>query len=116
MEGIFSKAKKGQTFNSYSEEFKHNAVMRYVNGSKSYKVLSEELGIRHCSQLKVWVKKWKDGVPFDERKGVSNPLKGRPRTKFKSVEEERDYLKAQVEFLKKQYPNLVKEEETYPEE
>ena len=114
--GDFSMAKKGQTFNSYSEEFKHNAVMRYVNGSKSYKVLSEELGIRHCSQLKVWVKKWKDGVPFDERKGVSNPLKGRPRTKFKSVEEERDYLKAQVEFLKKQYPNLVKEEETYPEE
>lgn len=112
----FSMAKKGQTFNSYSEEFKHNAVMKYVNGSKSYKVLAEELGIRNCSQLKVWVKKWKDGVPFDERKGVSNPLKGRPRTKFKSVEEERDYLKAQVEFLKKQYPNLVKEEEIYPEE
>lgn len=109
-------AKKGQTFHSYSEEFKHHAVMRYVNGSKSYKVLAEELGIRHCSQLKVWVKKWKEGVPFDERKGVSPSLKGRPRTKFKSVEEERDYLKAQVEFLKKQYPNLVKEEETYPEE
>lgn len=114
--GDFSMAKKGQTFKSYSEEFKHNAVMRYVNGSKSYKVLAEELGIRHCSQLKVWVKKWKDGVPFDERKGASSPLKGRPRTKFKSVEEERDYLKAQVEFLKKQYPNLVKEEETSPEE
>jgi hypothetical protein len=46
---------------------------------------------------------------------VPNPLKGRPRTKFKSVEEERDYLKAQVEYLKKQYPNLVKEE-TFPEE
>lgn len=110
--GDFSMAKKGQTFNSYSEEFKHNAVMKYVNGSKSYKALAEELGIRHCSQLKVWVKKWKEGAPFDERKGVSNPLKGRPRTKFKSVEEERDYLKAQVEFLKKQYPNLVKEEKT----
>ncbi|KAF0817146.1 MULTISPECIES: transposase [Cytobacillus] len=109
-------AKKGQTFNSYSEEFKHNAVIKYVNGSKSYKVLAEELGIRNCSQLKVWVKKWKDGVPFDERSGVSNPLKGRPRTNFKSVEEERDYLKAQVEFLKKQYPNLLKEEETSPEE
>ncbi len=25
---------------------------------------------------------------------------------FKSVEEERDYLKAQVEYLKKRYPNL----------
>ncbi|RLQ94271.1 helix-turn-helix domain-containing protein [Falsibacillus albus] len=109
-------AKKGQTFNNYSDEFKLKAVMKYVNGSKSYTVLAEELGIRNCSQLKVWVKKWKQGVPFDERKGVSNPLKGRPRTKFKSVEEERDYLKAQVEYLKKQYPNLVKEDMTFPEE
>jgi transposase-like protein len=113
--GDFSMAKKGQTFNSYSEEFKLNAVMKYVNGSKSYKVLAEELGIRNCSQLKVWVRKWKNKESFDERKGVPNPLKGRPRTKFKSVEEERDYLKAQVEYLKKQYPNLVKEE-TFPEE
>jgi transposase-like protein len=84
--GDFSMAKKGQTFNSYSEEFKLNAVMKYVNGSKSYKVLAEELGIRNCSQLKVWVRKWKNGIPFDERKSVSNPLKGRPKTKFKSVE------------------------------
>ncbi|WP_433957150.1 hypothetical protein [Cytobacillus horneckiae] len=37
-------AKKGQTFNRYSEEFKHHAVMKYVNGSKSYKVLAEEWG------------------------------------------------------------------------
>jgi hypothetical protein len=58
----------------------------------------------------VWVKKWKNGQQFDERSGVINPFKGRPRTNFKSVEEERDYLKAQVDYLKKQYPNLVKEE------
>ncbi len=86
--------------------------MEYVNGSKSYKSLAEELGIRNCSQLKVWVHKWKNRKPFDERNGSPSPLKGRPRTKFKSVEEERDYLRAQVEYLKKQYPNLVKEEKT----
>lgn len=106
----FFMAKKGQQFQSYTDEFKLNAVMKYINGSKSYKVLAEELGIRNCTQLKVWVKKWKNGQSFDERGGVSNPLKGRSRTKFKSVEEERDYLRAQVEYLKKQYPNLVKEE------
>ncbi len=44
-------------------------------------------GIRHCSQLKVWVKKWKDGVPFDERKGFSNLLKGRPRTPTINIKE-----------------------------
>ncbi|MCT2345403.1 hypothetical protein M4D71_14705 [Niallia taxi] len=31
--------------------------MKYINGNKSYAVLSEELGIKHCTQLKVWVKK-----------------------------------------------------------
>ncbi len=103
-------AKKGQQFQTYTEEFKLNAVMKYINGSKSYKVMADELGIRNCTQLKVWVKKWKNGQAFDERSGISNPLNGRPRTKFKSVEEERDYLKAQVLYLKKQYPNLVKEE------
>jgi transposase len=103
-------AKKGQTFQTYSEEFKLKAVRAYVEGSASYKVTAEREGIRNCSQLKVWVKKWQNGEPFDERKGNElNPLKGRPRTAFGSVEEERDYLKAQVDYLKKRYPNLVKE-------
>ncbi|QKE76182.1 hypothetical protein HPK19_24680 (plasmid) [Arthrobacter citreus] len=69
--------------------------MKYVNGN-IYQVLAEELGIRHCTQLKVWVKKWKSGEPFDVRGDVTKPFKGRPRTKFNSVEE-RDYLKAQVD-------------------
>jgi transposase len=103
-------AKKGQTFQTYSEEFKLKAVRAYVEGSASYKVIAEQEGIRNCSQLKVWVKKWQNGEPFDERKGNEhNPLKGRPRTAFDSIEEERDYLKAQVDYLKKRYPNLVKE-------
>ncbi|MFC6452181.1 transposase, partial [Paenibacillus vulneris] len=86
------------------------AVMAYLGGSSSYKVVAEREGIRNCSQLKVWVKKWQNGESFDERKGNEpSPLKGRPRTVFDSVEEERDYLKAQVDYLKKRYPNLVKE-------
>jgi transposase len=109
-------AKKGQRFKNYTDEFKLKAVLQYVNGSKSYQILANELGLRSPTQLKEWVKKWKNGQPFDDRGGraVSNPLKGRPRTQFKSVEEERDYLRAQVEYLKKQYPNLVKEEKTLP--
>jgi len=103
-------AKKGQTFQTYTEDFKLKAVKAYLRGSSSYKVVAEREGIRNCSQLKVWVKKWQNGESFDERKGSEpNPMKGRPRTVFDSVEEERDYLKAQVDYLKKRYPNLVKE-------
>ncbi|WP_404800823.1 transposase [Guptibacillus algicola] len=103
-------AKKGQMFQQYTDEFKHNAVMKYINGSKSYKALSEELGIKNNTQLKVWVRKWKNGEPFDTRgRNGESPIQGRPRTKFKTIEEERDYLKAQVDYLKKQYQNLEKE-------
>jgi transposase len=102
-------AKKGQVFQQYTEEFKLIAVQAYVEGSSSYKAVAEQLEIRNCTQLKVWVRKWRDGEEFDVRKGLTNPLKGRPRTAFDTVEEERDYLKVQVDYLKKRYPNLVKE-------
>jgi transposase len=102
-------AKKGQTFNQYAEEFKLAAVKEYMEGSDSYKSVAGKLGIRHCTQLKVWVKKWRNGEAFDVRGERPNPLSGRPRTNFSTVEEERDYLKAQVDYLKKRYPNLIKE-------
>jgi transposase-like protein len=103
-------AKKGQTFNQYTEEFKLAAVQEYMKGSSSYKTVAEKLDIRNCTQLKVWVKKWQKGEVFDVRsEKTTTPLTGRPRTIFSTVEEERDYLKAQVDYLKKRYPNLVKE-------
>lgn len=102
-------ATKGQQFQQYTEEFKLAAVKEYVEGAMSYKVVAEMLKIRNCTQLKVWVKRWQNGETFDVRKEGSKPTKGRPRTSFSTVEEERDYLKAQVDYLKKRYPNLVKE-------
>ncbi|AOZ91522.1 transposase [Paenibacillus crassostreae] len=102
-------AKKGQVFQQYTNEFKEVAVKEYLKGLASFKVVAENLGIRNCTQLKVWVRKWRDGEEFDVRKSLSNPLKGRTRTSFASVEEERDHLKVQVDYLKKRYPNLVKE-------
>lgn len=102
-------AKKGQQFKEYTEEFKLVAVKAYLEGAASYKTVAQRLEIRNCTQLKVWVKKWQDGEAFDVRKGVTNLLKGRPRTHFDTIEEERDYLRAQVDYLKKRYPNLVKE-------
>jgi transposase-like protein len=103
-------AKKGQTFKQYTEEFKLAAVQEYMKGLSSYKLVAKKLEIRNCTQLKVWVRKWLNGEAFDARTvETPNPLTGRPRTIFSTVEEERDYLKAQVDYLKKRYPNLVKE-------
>lgn len=73
-------AKKGQTFQQYTEDFKLAAVKEYLEGSMSCKAVAARLAIKHCTQLKVWVKKWQEVEAFDVRKGISNPLKGRPRT------------------------------------
>lgn len=50
---------------------------------------------RMANQLKVWVKKVRNAEPLDWRKGSSSPMKGRTRTSFSSIKEERDYLIAQ---------------------
>ncbi|OAS85148.1 transposase [Metabacillus litoralis] len=96
----------------YTEEFKKNAVKLYKEGNKSYKTLADELGRRSSTQLKSLIKKLDNDESFEDLRGrtssniESNPLKGRTKTNFKSIEEERDYYKAQVEYLKKRYPNL----------
>ncbi len=102
-------AKKGSKFQSYTEEFKRFAIESYINGDGSYQTLSKELGLRSPTQLKTWVRKFEEGTQLSDQRGkcsTENPLKGRQKTTFKNVEEERDYYKAQVDYLKKQYPNL----------
>lgn len=99
----------------YTNEFKLEVVQSYLNGVGSYRIIAEKFKVRNETQVKAWVKKYQEvnSVEAFNRlssigsgaKGVSNPLKGR-RVHFKSVEEERDYYKAQVEYLKKLYPNL----------
>jgi transposase len=103
-------AKKGQIFKRYSDEFKLRAVNMYQQRGMSYEAIARELGIPSSTQVKQWVKKINMGEDLGDKRGKArsydHPFRGRPRTKFATVEEERDYLKAQVEYLKKRNPNL----------
>ncbi|MFB7142942.1 transposase [Gottfriedia sp. NPDC056225] len=103
---------KGTKFKKYSIEFKLKAVKRYEDGFGSYVSISEELGLRSSTQLKEWVKKYRNGELFDDQRGKSkanNPFADFTKTEFSSIEEENKYLKAQIEYLKKLYPNILEE-------
>ncbi|MFC7679626.1 transposase [Paenibacillus sp. GCM10028914] len=98
-------AKKGQTFRNYSLELKMEAVRLVNEEHMSIREVAKRLDIRNKSQVQSWAAKYKT-------EGILEPTtsrRGRPKTKFASVEEEMAYLRAEIEYLKKQYPNLHKE-------
>lgn len=79
-------AKKGQTFNRYSEETKKEAVRLYLEEGYSYAQVQNQ-----------------SGETFEDYRGLWN------KKHFSSHEEENTYLKAQIEYLKKQRQNLHRE-------
>ncbi|MNN00085.1 Transposase [compost metagenome] len=98
-------AKKGQTFRQYSLELKMEAV-RLVNEEHiSIREVAKQLGIRNKSQVQTWAAKYRTGEILEP----TTARRGRLKTKFSSMEEEMAYLRAEIEYLKKQYPNLHKE-------
>jgi transposase len=67
----------------------------------SLRAIRERLGIRSNAQIREWVKRYQQGESFEDYRGVWN------RRSFDSLEKENAYWKAQVEFRKKRYPNLL---------
>lgn len=93
-------AKKGQTFNQYSEETKKEAVRLRLEEGWTYSRIMEKFGIKSESQIITWVRKSYNGESFEDYRGRWT------KKHFSTAEEENAYLKAQVEYLKKLNPNL----------
>ena len=85
-------AKKGQTLNSYTKEFKEEILNKHFNDKISFGVLSKEYGIPKGT-IKGWAFKMKSGKPV-----VSTVDSHRGRPKKETVEI--DY-KERYEILKK---------------
>ncbi|MDL2210614.1 helix-turn-helix domain-containing protein [Desulfovibrio sp. OttesenSCG-928-O18] len=89
---------------TYPVPFKEEAVRLYLEGHGSYRQLCEQLGIKDKRQLRNWVAKVQRGESLEDRRGKSDsPYKGRPRTKFESLEEKLAYVEAERDYLKKLY-------------
>ncbi|ASJ55597.1 transposase [Brevibacillus formosus] len=94
----------GDIRKTYSKDFKLKAVRLYLDGERGYKTLTKELGLSDPSILRRWVKYYKEeGIQgLDEKRGrTPSPLRGRPRTRPESIEDEIVRLRAENEFLKK---------------
>ncbi|SNT37191.1 hypothetical protein SAMN05444672_1691, partial [Bacillus sp. OK838] len=57
-------AKKGQTFQTYTEELKREVVRLKLEECWSYRRLRERFGIKSDAQIANWVKKVQNNEPF----------------------------------------------------
>ncbi|SNT00201.1 Transposase, partial [Bacillus sp. OK838] len=56
--------KKGQTFQTYTEELKREVVRLKLEEGWSYRRLRERFGIKSDAQIANWVKKVQNNEPF----------------------------------------------------
>ncbi|MDU5108732.1 MULTISPECIES: transposase [unclassified Clostridium] len=101
----------------YTKETKLKAVDMYLNKHIGANTIAKELGLSEKKRVYDWVKKYQaeGDKAFDiENRGKKSKIqangsrKGRPKTKFSSIEEEVEYLRMENEFLKK-LQALIKE-------
>ena len=91
--------------NKYTKETKLKAVKRYIEDGLSYQAIATDMGIKSKTQVRRWVESFEKlgDTAFDvETRGRAKvPRKGRPKKNFDSLEEEVEYLRMEVEYLKK---------------
>ncbi len=90
-------AKKGQKFRRYSKETKLAAVKEYLEKGTSFLELAYRYGVSSQESIVQWVENYQryGEDAFVDKRGAAtsetSPLKGRPRKKFASEEEQKKY-------------------------
>ncbi|WP_462433301.1 transposase [Fusobacterium sp. THCT1E1] len=88
--------------NRYSKEFKSAVAKRYLEENGGYLTVTKEMDVKNDSQVAAWIKKFKllgeTAFDFETCGKVKGPIKGKPKTKFNSLEEEVDYLRMENEY------------------
>lgn len=85
---------------TYSSELKLQAVKCYLNG-ESPKSICQKFKIQDSKRVYVWTKAYQEKGSQAFMDGRGKQATGRPKTKFMSLEEELEYLRAQNLLLKK---------------
>jgi transposase len=93
-------AKKGQKFTRYTDEFKKEVVRLRLEEKLSFSQIQERTGVKSDAQIAGWIRKHQAGESFEDFRGRW------VKKHFTTAEEENQYLKTQVEYLKKLNPNL----------
>ena len=90
---------------TYNKELKMKAIDMYVNQHIGAPTIAKELGLSSKKRIYAWVELFQESgeAAFDEEKRgkAQGSHKGRPKTKFSSLEEELQFLRMENEFLKK---------------
>jgi len=85
----------------YPKEKKLKAIQMYFEEGKTYRQITEELGIRSEGRVKVWVRQYRqEGIE------VFNKPKGRPRKSPESEESEIERLRMENALLKKYHTDM----------
>ena len=85
---------------TYSAQLKSQAVQLYLKG-QSCSSICEQLKIQDPKRIYVWAKDFHEKGEAAFIDGRGKKATGRPKTKFMSLEEEVEYLRAQNLLLKK---------------
>jgi transposase-like protein len=98
-------AEKREKYVYRDPEFKMNLVKLYLDGAGGFRTLAREYGVKHGSEIRDWVIKYKNGE-LTEGKADRRGKYSFPKKKFKKMEERMKYALLENAYLKKKLRSM----------